>query len=70
MELKNIYFLDIARAVDASIQNFEEGVMLKDLKEPYKPNERAWVKIKPDYLSGVGDNLDLVKKIFRSKQEI
>lgn len=53
-------FEDIERAIDQAIENREEGIMIKDLSMPYLPNERKWIKIKPEYLNGVGDNFDLV----------
>jgi hypothetical protein len=33
---------------------------IKSLDEPYIPGLRKWIKIKPDYLSGIGDTVDLV----------
>lgn len=36
--------------------------MIKDLDSTYVPNERKnkWIKLKPEYVEGVGDDLDLV----------
>lgn len=36
--------------------------MIKRLDSKYVPDERktAWVKLKPEYLDGVGDELDLL----------
>ena len=52
----------LARALDAAVLAREEGVMLKDLDSPYAPGARtdAWLKLKPDYVDGIGDDLDLV----------
>lgn len=40
----------------------EEGIMIKSLDSVYKPNERKdkWIKLKPEYIEGVGDDLDLL----------
>ena len=40
----------------------EEGIMIKNLDSIYKPNERKdkWIKLKPEYIDGVGDDLDLI----------
>jgi hypothetical protein len=42
--------------------------MIKDLESPYIPSERKekWVKIKPEYVEGMGDDMDLliIGKIF------
>jgi DNA ligase-4 len=40
----------------------EEGIMIKSLDSVYKPNERKdkWIKLKPEYIDGVGDDLDLI----------
>ena len=47
-------------AVDAGT----EGLMLKRLDAPYEfsagPRSNAWVKLKKDYLDGLGDSFDLV----------
>jgi DNA ligase-4 len=51
---------DVEQAIDLAIQRGEEGLMIKDLDEGYMSNERKWIKVKPDYIGGVGDNLDLV----------
>ena len=52
----------VARALDAAVLRREEGVMLKDLDSPYVPAARTdqWLKLKPDYIDGLGDDLDLV----------
>jgi DNA ligase-1 len=57
-------------AMEESIQSFMneavqsscEGLMVKSLEvnSGYIPNKRNWVKLKKDYLAGVGDTLDLV----------
>jgi DNA ligase-4 len=40
----------------------EEGIIVKDLDSIYVPNERAnkWIKIKPEYIEGLGDDMDLI----------
>jgi DNA ligase 1 len=39
-----------------------EGLMIKDLDSPYTCSRRSWewVKLKKDYIDGLGDTLDLV----------
>ncbi|GAM24471.1 hypothetical protein SAMD00019534_076460 [Acytostelium subglobosum LB1] len=53
---------DILAHLDGAILNREEGIMIKNLDSIYVPGERKdkWIKIKPEYLDGVGDDLDLV----------
>lgn len=36
--------------------------MIKNLNSTYCPNERKnkWIKIKPEYIEGIGDDLDLL----------
>jgi DNA ligase-1 len=43
-----------------SINNKCEGLMVKQLMDPYVPNKRSWFKIKKDYVQGITDTLDLV----------
>lgn len=49
-------------ALDQAIVQREEGLMVKNLNSPYVPDLRqdAWLKIKPEYLQGVGDHMDLL----------
>ena len=55
--------------VQAIVQHFEtaidhnkEGIVMKLSNAPYGLNERAdaWVKLKPDYVEGVSETLDVV----------
>lgn len=53
---------DVIDALDAAILNREEGIMLKNINSIYVPNERKekWIKLKPEYIDGIGDTLDLI----------
>lgn len=52
----------VIEALNVAIEGRHEGIMVKDLNSIYVPNERKdkWTKIKPEYLDGIGDTLDLL----------
>lgn len=45
-----------------AVQNKTEGLIVKELQSRYVPDRRSrhWLKLKKDYMDGVGDSLDLV----------
>ncbi|KAJ3355211.1 DNA ligase (ATP) [Entophlyctis luteolus] len=53
---------DVVRALDASMLRREEGIVVKDPDSDYLLNDRSgdWLKVKPDYIDSLGDDLDLV----------
>ncbi|KAF9912484.1 DNA ligase (ATP) [Linnemannia zychae] len=52
----------IVDAIDEAIMDRQEGVIVKNPRSPYIPNGRGeqWVKIKPEYVDGVFDSLDVL----------
>ncbi|KAJ4924127.1 hypothetical protein JOQ06_000367 [Pogonophryne albipinna] len=53
---------DVVNALNDAIDSREEGIMVKDPLSIYKPDKRGegWLKIKPEYVDGLMDELDLL----------
>ena len=49
-------------ALNDAIDNREEGIMVKNPDSVYRPNTRkgGWFKIKPEYVGGLMDELDVL----------
>ncbi|KAJ4457452.1 putative DNA ligase 4 [Paratrimastix pyriformis] len=55
-------FEDVVSEFDrAIIDRNEEGIMVKEQEATYVPDERRdkWIKMKPDYVNGMGEDFDL-----------
>lgn len=52
----------IIDAIDVAVLDHQEGVIIKNPRSTYTPNGRGqdWVKIKPEYVDGVFDSLDVL----------
>ncbi|KAK3814282.1 MAG: ATP dependent DNA ligase domain-containing protein [Benniella sp.] len=52
----------IIDAIDVAVLDHQEGVIVKNPRSAYTPNGRGqdWVKIKPEYVDGVFDSLDVL----------
>ncbi|XP_069022381.1 DNA ligase 4 [Embiotoca jacksoni] len=53
---------EVVDALNDAIDSREEGIMVKDPLSVYKPDKRGegWLKIKPEYVDGLMDELDLL----------
>jgi hypothetical protein len=53
---------EVIEALDNAIEARQEGIMVKKVDSIYVPNERKekWIKIKPEYMDGVGDDMDMI----------
>ncbi|KAG0257957.1 DNA ligase (ATP) [Mortierella polycephala] len=53
---------DIINAIDVAVMGRQEGIIVKNPKSKYVPNGRGqeWIKIKPEYMDGVFDSLDVL----------
>lgn len=53
---------EVVSALNDAIDGREEGIMVKDPMSIYKPDKRGegWLKIKPEYVDGLMDELDLL----------
>ncbi|XP_069492673.1 DNA ligase 4 [Ambystoma mexicanum] len=53
---------NVVDALNDAIDNREEGIMVKDPMSIYKPDKRGegWLKIKPEYVNGLMDELDIL----------
>ena len=53
---------ELSRFLDEAVEAGTEGLIVKTLKDTYEPSRRSshWLKLKKDYLEGVGDTFDVV----------
>ena len=53
---------ELARFLDDSVVAGTEGLIVKTMDSTYEPSRRSahWLKLKKDYLEGVGDTFDVV----------
>uniref|UniRef100_A0A5S6QX03 DNA ligase n=1 Tax=Trichuris muris TaxID=70415 RepID=A0A5S6QX03_TRIMR len=55
---------EVVNALSDAIGRREEGIVIKNPQSTYRPNARSyeagWLKIKPDYIHGLCDQLDLL----------
>ncbi|KAJ3103023.1 DNA ligase (ATP) [Phlyctochytrium planicorne] len=53
---------DVIEGLDKRMIDHHEGMMIKNPRTPYVLNDRgeSWLKIKPDYIDSLGDDVDLL----------
>nr|CAG8456310.1 14201_t:CDS:10 [Entrophospora candida] len=53
---------DLTDAIDEAVMKRQEGIIVKKPSSTYVLNERIneWIKVKPEYLDTLGDDLDLI----------
>ncbi|XP_068735127.1 DNA ligase 4-like [Montipora capricornis] len=54
---------DVVKALNEAIDKREEGLVIKSPSSIYKPNVRSgsgWIKIKPEYVDSLSDEMDLL----------
>eukprot|EP00795_Rhopilema_esculentum_P013203 gene13203-4019_t len=54
---------EVINALNDAIDKREEGIVIKDPESIYKPSKRkgsGWLKIKPDYIDSLSDQLDVL----------
>ncbi|KAJ3326597.1 DNA ligase (ATP) [Blyttiomyces sp. JEL0837] len=53
---------DIIEALDQRMMDLEEGIIIKSPVSQYQLNDRGgdWMKLKPDYIASLGDDIDLL----------
>lgn len=52
---------EVAKFLQGTVDNRDEGIILKDLDPKWKPSDRSgkWLKLKPDYIN-TGSDLDVL----------
>jgi ATP dependent DNA ligase domain/ATP dependent DNA ligase C terminal region/DNA ligase IV len=53
---------EVVSALDDAILRRQEGIVIKNIESEYTPGQRKnnWLKLKPEYERGVGDDMDLL----------